>query len=633
MPQQKLYVLLVAVDEYHEDSFRVGDLEGCVNDIEAVETLLKKYYKSLKPRIIKLTNAQATYQNVVEYFQTHLIAHADENTTLLFWFSGHGSRQNTDPMFYKLSPEQKDETLVCHDSRAVANGQMWGQDLADKELAVLIDLAAQKGAEVVTVFDCCHSGSITREGEERPGTSLAVSSFTRQVADRSTFNRSSTTRNQYLQGYYQKHRLATVPEGCHIALSGCQKNETSKECLIDGQKRGIFSYYLQKVLQSNPGISYAHLFEQVKTHVARHQFRTPQTPNFKEADYFNTHRSFLAAQATKSQAIPFEVKYDTYSKEWKIQMGASQGLPQSNQPIHFAIYDNPQLNKKPIAYAAATSVGMLSSGLKLKKGKLKPQKEYWGILLSIPNTALKVNFEGNSWAESRLTKQQAKNGAINFALDATLPHDYKAKFERNKWYLLKNEEELFKENLVGRFVNKLDQIGRWHMFLNNLNNQTHLPAHIFDLTIQGKDTSQKINVNTTRQKGRFKCIPNHTREPQKMWATPYEVVAQNPLSYPVFFTLLYFSPFYGIQVYYNEPVEANSGLFKLIDHKSFNPRDRDQVTSYLQLIVSTQKLQDHFFSQPDVIRDEVRFSEEADEQILRPDDWCTITLEVKLHKA
>ena len=82
----------------------------------------------------------------------------------LFQFCGHGAQWASNAAFREAFPDGKDEGLVCSDSRRPG-----GYDLADKELAVLIAEVAANDAHVAVLFDCCHSGSGTREVKARRG--------------------------------------------------------------------------------------------------------------------------------------------------------------------------------------------------------------------------------------------------------------------------------------------------------------------------------------------------------------------------------------------------------------------------------------------------------------------------------
>lgn len=616
--KQRLLALLVGVDQYHKDSLRVTNLSGCVNDVLAAQQMLKKYYRHLKPNIRMLTNEKATYANVIRHFQDHLIAQANQNTTILFWFSGHGSRQPTDPVFHQYLPQKrpedlKDETLVCHDSRVVdQNKQYLSHDLADKELAVLIDQAAQKEAEVITIFDCCHSGSITRETEEEVAKQ-------RLSEEKSSENR---VRYNYLNGHYQKHGLTTVPEGTHIALSACQKNETAKELNIQGQRRGVFSYHLQQVLSENPGLTYVQLFERTCQAVGQYKFQSSQTPQFEPINDFDAHQAFLIPQRPPAFKQRYAVTYHEIEKRWKINLGATQGIPQSGKPVRFAIYAAANDSETSLTKAQATSVEMLHSGLALTHPQsLVPGQTYWGEWLSLPEVPLVVGLEGNAKVGRILQETKQQYGASHFTLRTHVPAFCRVILTRTTWQLVLGDTHLPEEKLDYLvLVAKLEQIGRYQTLLRNQNPRTQLNIADFAFTIESQNKAQKVTSSSVFQLHTFKV-------PSLKSPLLCDIKAQNPTSQDLFFTLLYFSPGYGIKVLHNQPVDVGGKLHTLTGGRlRISPQHLEK--DRFQLIVSTQKLQDHFYNQPDLFKEEHRDFEQYPTHI--PNDWCTITLELEV---
>ena len=76
----KVYALLIGIDSYPEGT---RSLEGCVNDVADVEDYLAQHYSDLA--LLKLTNADATYANVIAQIRAHL---GDRKSTRLN--SSHG---------------------------------------------------------------------------------------------------------------------------------------------------------------------------------------------------------------------------------------------------------------------------------------------------------------------------------------------------------------------------------------------------------------------------------------------------------------------------------------------------------------------------------------------------------------
>lgn len=73
---QKIYALLVGIDNYHPQSRGVNSLKGCVNDIKAIETYLRKRiatdnkWELVENSVVpwNLTNDSATRQGVIDGF-------------------------------------------------------------------------------------------------------------------------------------------------------------------------------------------------------------------------------------------------------------------------------------------------------------------------------------------------------------------------------------------------------------------------------------------------------------------------------------------------------------------------------------------------------------------------------------
>ena len=167
-----IYALLVGINAYEQP---VGDLHGCINDIDAVASYLREVYgdgnpvmealspsnstvseggffepikdffpsgekeapfpsieKNGKLRLLILTDEQATRENIIRGFEEHL-TRASSRDTVWFHFSGHGAEQFTASEFFEprkkrdasgqilpdvandppLNPSGKDQCLVC----------------------------------------------------------------------------------------------------------------------------------------------------------------------------------------------------------------------------------------------------------------------------------------------------------------------------------------------------------------------------------------------------------------------------------------------------------------------------------------------------------------------------------------
>ncbi|MEQ1688402.1 MAG: caspase family protein [Sphingopyxis sp.] len=166
-----------------------------------------------------------------------------------FHYCGHGARSPAAPEFLEYDLTTKDEGLVCFDSREPGHF-----DLADKELARLIDELAAREAHVVVSLDCCHSGTATRSFD-------GLSNAGARAAPGATYPPRPI--ETYIDGYYADFKRAgkplASPRGRHMLLAACDRRQLAKEDLAD--HRGIFTTRFFDVLRHAPdGISYADLF-------------------------------------------------------------------------------------------------------------------------------------------------------------------------------------------------------------------------------------------------------------------------------------------------------------------------------------------------------------------------------------
>ena len=117
--------------------------------------------------------------------------------------------------------------------------------LADKELALLIAEVAAKGAHVVVILDCCHSGGGTRDPFVRvrgwePSADLVGAGRERGAGARRGPGHRPSSSPARLERW-------TAPAAPHVALSACRSFETAKEsgsggsgprCVLRRARRG-----------------------------------------------------------------------------------------------------------------------------------------------------------------------------------------------------------------------------------------------------------------------------------------------------------------------------------------------------------------------------------------------------------
>ena len=394
MPDSKfsktIHALLVGIDQYNPP---VPKLSGCVNDIDAFESFLNARAAGIKPQILTLRNEQATRAAMIAGFRDHL-GKAQAGDVALLYYAGHGSQEPAPPEFWHLEPDKLDETLVCYDSREAGKF-----DLADKELNKLIDEVASKGAHVVAILDCCHSGSGTRnlEGETMPVRRAPLDSRSRPVG---SFLVSATEASRLAGTRGVAGGKASSPVGRHVLLAACRDEQVASEYRGDGKPRGAFSYFLGDTLRTANGpLTYRDLF--ARTNVLLKTAIGTQSAQLEATSSEDLDALFLdgAIQPTESY---FLIARD--GPRWTMAAGSVHGVPRAepDATMELALFPfdaTPEVLKdrsKSKGTARVVEVGPTSSLVEIQGVTPGSADTFKGVPITLPLPALAVSFEGDA---------------------------------------------------------------------------------------------------------------------------------------------------------------------------------------------------------------------------------------------
>ncbi len=306
--KRTIYALMVAIDRYNAP---VPPLRGCVNDRNALKEYLERRFannKDVTLNIKTLTDEEAKKDSVIEAFNH--FANAKKDDICLFYFSGHGSQSPAPREFIHLDPDGMNESLVCFDSRHGA------RDLMDKELSYLIWKATdKKDVHFVSIFDCCHSGTITRDATITPRMAPAATFPTRFQEYYGHQDYKVTVQNNF--------QLASPPRGRYIQLAACKDQETAKETQINGKQRGLFTYNLIEMLEQNGGsFSYQNLIHTLQVRIAN-QVRD-QMPQLEATNANDKDLLFLGGAMPATEPY-FLIQF--LKGKWQMNGGLIQGIP------------------------------------------------------------------------------------------------------------------------------------------------------------------------------------------------------------------------------------------------------------------------------------------------------------------
>lgn len=265
-PGATLFALLVGINEY-ANGREIPLLGGCINDVIAIEQLLRSGFNVPPEHICVLKNLQATHGAIEHAFREHFInrararsqpSHLESAPAFLFHFSGHGSQALDET---GTEPDGLDETLVPYDGRTRGV-----YDIKDWELGQWLDELTQFSDNVTVVLDCCHSGSGTRDMQtslvatRRCSPDLRSQQTPRPPLDASMRSLSTAS------GWMESER--------HVLLSACRDREEANEIAAHDNGRacrhGALTYaLLQELSQVRPGrqLTYRELHERIRYRV------------------------------------------------------------------------------------------------------------------------------------------------------------------------------------------------------------------------------------------------------------------------------------------------------------------------------------------------------------------------------
>jgi hypothetical protein len=280
MNNQNKYALLIGINKYSNLPPHY-QLNGCINDIEMIASVLEDNFGFPESNITMLRDEEATREGILAAFRglTDRIA---ENDIAVIHYSGHGSqirdREGDEP-------DGWDETIVPHDS---GRGSYPNRDITDDEIYVWLLELTEKTPHITLIFDCCNSGTISRDAF---GTkSRWVEPDMRLVEE--------LPPSPVLKKMMKVSSRDVGPSGWlplskrYVLIAGCMDNESSYEHNIVQESvsvsHGAMTYFLSRELtKAEPGATYRDIFERASVKVtAYYPNQHPQLEGARDRELF-----------------------------------------------------------------------------------------------------------------------------------------------------------------------------------------------------------------------------------------------------------------------------------------------------------------------------------------------------------
>lgn len=249
----------------HFANYPGSALQGCVNDADDMEALLKKWLGFTAGDITKLTDVQATKANIMKHLEEMVDgAKKRKYSYLVFSMSSHGTQV---PDTSHDEPDRADEAFCPHDLAAAGN--VWDPKhiIVDDELHDLfVKLPANVLLEVY--LDTCHSGTGLKSIDfllDRKPRYMPPPSF-------EAFELVEGRRSHSLAKSFMEKGIIH-----HILWAACRSDQTSADAHIAGGWHGAFTYYFCKVMNDTKNkLSRKDVLKKVRALLAGHYSQTPQ---------------------------------------------------------------------------------------------------------------------------------------------------------------------------------------------------------------------------------------------------------------------------------------------------------------------------------------------------------------------
>lgn len=381
-------------------------LTGCAVDARAVAHYLHNDLGVPQEQIRLLTCSgdgpepdepeehRPTYSRLVAALKD-LATQASTGDQVLFYFTGHGTRVPT------LIPEVKgydelDECLVPSDAGT------GGRLLRDVEIAALATQLADRKIYVTFFLDCCHSGGALKAPEDE--VAVRGVSFVDEV---SRPTGSEVASREELAAVWQ--RSAGRPAPGTVLLAACRPGERALEVLLEGRKRGLFTWALLDALKRlGTGVGYRRLHERVLARV--HTLFEIQTP-FLDG---SSERTVLGGEPRRPLPAVTVLAVNPDQQNVQLAAGAPYGI---GAGARFAIYplqaEDLSQTRERVALVEVIEAGATNSRARVTQ-ILRPQ-----VPLETGAPAVLLGSEGAS-TRSRVARLEGASSRLIEAVAAQL---------------------------------------------------------------------------------------------------------------------------------------------------------------------------------------------------------------------
>jgi metacaspase-1 len=267
----KRYALIVGCN-YTGTDF---SLSGCINDANSIEQIFQPWgYEITKMTDNSSGNLLPTKNNILAKL-AEFVAKLTADDTLLFYYSGHGSR---------ISDANGDEISGLDSVIIPLDVRSQGSIVDDSIRAIFAQAVAN--SNILAIFDSCNSGSICDLRYNLFDTSYRADPF---IKSKLYDTPNLIARNNIITNNKYTETVANV-----VSLSGCKDDQFSYEIVTtNGVPGGALTYSLISCLKSQtPTINFTNMLANIKSRLI--SLRLGQNPSLMSGRTFDPEISLAS---------------------------------------------------------------------------------------------------------------------------------------------------------------------------------------------------------------------------------------------------------------------------------------------------------------------------------------------------
>ncbi|TRY29932.1 caspase family protein [Aliiglaciecola sp. M165] len=500
------HALLIGIDKYPKLDPRYG-LSGCVSDARLIHSILTSHFGFQANEIRELYDDDANQTAIFQAMQK-LVDEAQSGDCVVFHFAGHGSQRTC---LDDSEGSGMDSTIMPSDSGRGAHPNL---DISDDEIGEWLEKLSTKTDNITLIFDCCHSGTITRDPWAATARGAPADTRTAQEMGLSQKQKHSATRD--LEGG------SFLPRSdAYVVISGCRDDELSNEYSLqkDGTqlRHGALTYWLsQTLIAAKPDSTYQDIFESASQQItALFPSQHPQIEGRRDRVLFGTNRV--------SPLKYFNLK-SVQGNTVTINGGAAHGVVNGSEWAVYPPGTNNTEQSTPLTKLTVMSVDALTAEATVESTAKTLTKDCRCILLSSPVAIPTLSIDISEVPEkiaSTLQNMIDTSGLLDVSTSPATA-DLRIQSKDSQWTALSKDErpvlplqDLQQEDDFSRFISNLETRSRAQNVLKlaNPESQLNVDFNVYRSTDGANWT--KVDENTVFVHGdrvAFELINNEDRD-------------------------------------------------------------------------------------------------------------------------